>query len=83
MADNGAMSQQSGPGPAPEPGDRQGCPPGARPEGGPARRRRRRATGGVPPTREVADVTPRDTAEDWREGGSDDDRITREVPPHW
>lgn len=74
------MTQTTDPGASPEP----------RPEAEPvvgassARpRRRRRATGGVPPTREVADVPLRDTAEDWREGGSDDDRITREVPPHW
>ena len=58
-------------GPKPTPG----------PKAGP--RRRRRATGGVAPTREVADVPQRDAAEDWREGGPDDERMTREVPPHW
>lgn len=68
------MTQTNGSGASPEPGtDGRGARP----------RRRRRATGGVPPTREVADVPLRDAAEDWREGGSDDDRITREVPPHW
>ena len=45
--------------------------------------RRRRATGGVPPTREVTAMPSRDEVDDWREAGPDDERLTREVPPHW
>lgn len=46
------------------------------------RRRPRRATGGVAPTREVA-ATPSWDEVDREAGRDDDERITREVPPHW
>ncbi|MBC7292420.1 MAG: hypothetical protein H5T83_13940 [Actinotalea sp.] len=60
------------------------------PDAGPARRRRhRRAVGGTAPTEAaVPDALGRsrdDTDEGWgeRPGGDDDERILREVPPHW
>jgi len=61
----------------------------------PGRRGPRRATGGTPPRVPAADApvpaaggedrAPDDTDVGWGEprGGDDDDRILREVPPHW
>ncbi|MDT0167043.1 hypothetical protein Q9R32_15940 [Actinotalea sp. AC32] len=57
----------------------------------PRRRGPRRATGGTPATTTPADgardpfgVSRDDTDEGWGgRGGDDDERILREVPPHW
>ncbi|WP_225755329.1 hypothetical protein [Actinotalea sp. Marseille-Q4924] len=58
----------------------------------PRRRGHRRATGGTAPPGTTAAPAPAglgrspdDTDEGWgdRPGGDDDERILREVPPHW
>lgn len=54
----------------------------------PPRRRGRRATGGAPaadPDPVLPRRSPDDTDEGWGEqpGGNDDERLLRDVPPHW
>ena len=81
VTEDEGMTSPPGTGEAAEPREPRGD--RSAPDRDPRPRRRRRATGGVAPTREVADVPLRDAAEDWRDGGTDDDRLIREVPPHW
>lgn len=66
--------------------------PAARPEAPARRRAHRRAVGGTAPPGTGAAVTPADlgrsrddTDEGWgeRPAPDDDERILREVPPHW